>query len=193
MNRRDLGALALLAGLAACAPESAPPGQGYWSATLPPDSVQGAGDPTMAALTRAAYAFSTPAALAGNPAEAARAIADIEYLAVELTGPRWTSLPLAANALGTARAEWRAALGIGPTVPPQAVIDSLWTVRRALMSGRPDVAAAALPPTIYAPPGPPALGRLAQLPPLPRTAAAAVLANREARESLMSRDPRPIR
>ena len=193
MNRRSFGALALLAPFAACAPEPTPAGQGYWSATLPPDSVQGAGDPTMAAFTRAAYAFSTPAALAGNPAEAARAIADVEYLAVELTGPRWTSLPLAANALASARPEWRAAMGIGPTVPPQAVIDSLWTVRRALMTGRADVAAGALPPTIYNPPGPQAMERLARLPALPRTAAAAVLANREARESLMARDPRPIR
>ena len=60
------------------------------SVTLPPDAVQGAGDPTRAAIIGTAYAFGNPASLAGRPAEAARAVAQYEYLTVEIpTGPRW--------------------------------------------------------------------------------------------------------
>lgn len=181
MNRRAFGALALTGTLAACGlPPGSVPGDTYWTVSLPPDAVQGAGDPPRAALTQVAYAFTTPSALEGNPAEAARSIANIEYLTIELRGPRWTTMPLASTQLTGARPEWREALGIAPAVPAQAVIDSLWAARRALLAGRPDAAAAALPATIYTPGGTGTLERLSHLPALPRTSAAAVLANREA-------------
>lgn len=193
MTRRGLGALALAAILGGC---DAPPGMRpvTWTASLPPDSVAGAGDPTRAALTRAAASFGNPAALAGNPAAAARAIVDVEYLAVELTGPRWTGMPLAATQLAAARAEWRAAAGIDPSAPPQAVIDTLDAARRALLAGQAGAAGASLPPPLYTPGGAGTLARLAQLPPLPRTAAAAVLASREATQAQFDgRGTRPIR
>ena len=118
MIRAGLAGAALLLGLAACtpAPGSGPaaPSAANWSAVLPPDSVQGAGDPVRAAVFRSAHAFSQPATFAGRPADAARAIADVEFLSIELAGPRWAGMPWAATQLAGARAEWRGALGIGP-------------------------------------------------------------------------------
>ena len=46
------------------------------SAVLPPDAVEGAGDPTRAAILNTAYAFGNPASLVGRPDEAARAVAN---------------------------------------------------------------------------------------------------------------------
>jgi len=183
MNRRAFGASALLATLAACTPPPQPDGSPApvtSSAVLPPDSIQGAGDPARAAIIRAASAFGQPGALVGRPATAARAIADVEFLTVELTGPRWVNLRLSATQMAAARPEWRSALGIPPNAPPQALIDSLYAVRRALMAGRPDAAAAALPPGLFSPGGGATLERLANLPPLPQTAAAVAVVEREA-------------
>ena len=193
MARRPLCAAALLAMVAGCAqpaPPGAPVAPAAWSASLPPGSVQGAGDPARAALTRAAFAFRAPATYSGHPADAARAIADVEFLAVELAGPRYTSLPLAAMQLQAARAEWRGALGISPTAHPQAVIDSLYAAQRALLSGQADAAAASLPPAVFTQGGVATVQRLASLPPLPRTAAAASNAEREATRAAFDRSGR---
>lgn len=192
-RRRALAAIAGLAAMASCAPrelQPGVPGSAAWTASLPPDSIQGAGDPTRAALIRAASAFNQPGGLAGRPADAARAIADVEYLAVELTGPRWVGMPLAASQLGGARPEWRAALGIPLTAPPQPIIDALYAARRALLAGQTDLAVASLPGSLFQPGGTAALARLANLPPLPQTAAAASLAEREATRMLFQPDRR---
>jgi len=182
VKRRTVATLLGLVALAAC---NAPP-QPYegspatWSASLPPGSVEGAGDPARAALIRSAWAFNTPGALANNPAAAARVIADMEYLAIELAGPRWVMLRLAAVQLQGARPEWRTALGIAPATPPQPLIDALYGARRALLAGDQAGAAAMLPPALFSPGGAGTLQVLANLPPLPQTAAAASLAEREA-------------
>ena len=83
-----VGAAALLlVAAAACAPSGQRVRQG--PASLPADAVQGAGDPARAAILEAAYASGDPARLAGRPAEAARAVAELEYLASEIpTGAR---------------------------------------------------------------------------------------------------------
>src|SRR5918995_1771278 len=82
------GAALLLAAAAACAPSGQRPRQGPVS--LPADAVQGAGDPARAAILEAAHPFGNPARLAGRPAEAARAVADLEYLPSEIpNGPPW--------------------------------------------------------------------------------------------------------
>ena len=71
-------AAAVLAALAA----ACTPGPNYsprdW-VSLPPDAVVGAGDPTRSAILNTAYAFGTPASLAGRPAEAAVAGAQLDY------------------------------------------------------------------------------------------------------------------
>ena len=122
----------LLLGLVGCGPQ--PP-----SATLPADAVQGSGDPTRTTILSSAYVFNSPAALAGNPAAAARALAGMEYLAAEIPiGPRWIEYtPQVTFELRAARAEWRQVLGIPPDALPQPVVDSLFAVARgAACQGR---------------------------------------------------------
>lgn len=162
-----LGAAALVLAAAACAPSGQQrPRQGPVS--LPADAVQGAGDPARAAILEAAYAFGDPARLAGRPAEAARAVAELEYLASEIpTGARWREFdPTVGLALRSAREEVRAVLGVAPEAPPQAVVDALFAASRALRAN--DGAAAR---RVFAPPafpdGAQTLRRLADLPPLP--------------------------
>lgn len=174
----------------ACAPVAVPP-----SAALPPDAVRGAGDPTRAAILHTADAFSGPARLAGRPEEAARAVAEVEHLAVELsTGPRWVGLsPLVGQQMQGARAELRGVLGIPPGAPPQAVIDQLFAASRALRAGDQAGAAAALSPAIFPAGGSATLARLASLPPLPRTAAATAFAQQEMVRSDTERQFGPMR
>jgi predicted small lipoprotein YifL len=161
---RPIAAFALLAllatALAAC-------GQPPPYAALPPDAVTGGGDPTRSAILRASHALAAP----GSPAEAARTIAQLEYLAVELRhGPRWTEFnPQVTLDFAAAREEWRGALGIAPEAPPQPVIDALYSVAR----GTPALAAPAFPHPETT------LARLAALPPLPRTVLAAARARDE--------------
>lgn len=164
------GALLALTLLAGCADYVAPD-----PVRLPRDSVEGAGDPTRAAVSRSAYAFANQAALAGRPAEMARAIADMEFLAAALPfDPRYQQRdPLLPWQLAQGRAEWRAALGIPADQPAQPVIDSLYAMARA-------------PAKDGMPPGPLAAGaaaRLADMPPLPQTARAAAAAARAEHEA----------
>jgi len=169
--RRTLPVLAALA-LAACAGSLGP------AASLPPDAVMGAGDPLRSAITSTSLAFASPSRLAGRPAEAARAIAQMEYLAVEIPGnPRLVGdSPTLDAQLRSARQEWRAALGIPPEVPAQAVIDSLYAAARALGTGQPATAASVLPAVAFPGGGQATLARLGDLPSLPHTNAAAVAA-----------------
>ncbi|MBS7811935.1 hypothetical protein [Roseococcus pinisoli] len=152
---------------------------------MPRDSIEGAGDPTRAAVSRAAFAFANQAGLQGRPGEAARAIADMEFLAVSLpTDPRFQQRdPLLPVRLQQARAEWRRALGIPEGQPAQPVVDGLYTVWRAMRAGDQAAAAAALSPTLIPPGGAAVLARLAALPPLPQTALAADAASRVQSES----------
>ena len=144
---------------------------------LPRDAVEGAGDPSNAAISRAAFSFSHPASLVGRPGDAARAIADMEFLAAALPfDPRFQQRdPLLPDHLAQARAEWRPVLGIAPTQPAQPVIDALYAVWRTMLAQDPASAAAALPPGLFAPD---VLSRLGALPTLPRTAFAASSAAR---------------
>jgi hypothetical protein len=156
----------LVLALAACGPLS--PG-----AALPPDAVYGSGDPTRTTILRNAHVFNAPAELAGRPAEAARALAGMEYLAAEIpVGPRWYEFqPQVTFALQRARVEWREALGISPDALPQPVVDSLFAVARG-------GGAEALPQALYPQPAL-TFARLGALPPLPRTALAAAETQQE--------------
>ena len=130
----------LAAGLAACTPGPNYSPQDWVS--LPPDAVQGAGDPTRTAIINTAYAFGTPASLAGRPAEAAVAAAQLDYMASEITfGPRFREFdPTVGLLLRQARQEVRGYLGISQEAAPQVVIDALYAASRALRVN--DVAAA---------------------------------------------------
>jgi hypothetical protein len=147
------------------------------TASLPPDAVIGAGDPLRSAIANTSVAFSSPALLAGRPAEAAKAIAQMEWLAVEMpTNPRLTSVsPSIIGQMAAARAEWRAALGIAPDAPAQPVINGLYAAARAI-SGQQGDPAAALASPAFPQGGQSVLARLAALPSLPLTNSAAVTA-----------------
>jgi hypothetical protein len=151
------------------------------TAVLPADAVDGAGDPTRAAIINAAFAFNAPASLVGRPDEAARAVANYEYLVVEIpTGPRWVSFsPLVGLELRRGLGDVRNAVGIAPDAPPQAVVDALYAAWRALRAGDAEAARRALSPPLFPAGGEATLARLAALPPLPRAGFAASFALRE--------------
>jgi hypothetical protein len=159
-------------------------------ATLPRDFISGAGDPTRGAVFAASGTFAQPARLAARPAEAARALALMEYIAVELPQDPFMSRRLEGQTelrLIAARQEWRGTLGVPPTAPAQGVIDGLFAASDALAANDRQAAGAALTPGVFTA-GPDAtISRLAALPPLPQTTLAAAMAfqsiNREIENS----------
>ncbi len=173
-----LCAAVLLAGLAACTP-GRPFSPQDW-VFLPADAVVGAGDPTRAAIINSAYAFGTLASLAGRPAEAAVAVAQLDYLASELPyGARWREFdPTVGLLLQRARQEVRTHVGISQEAAPQAVIDAFYAVSRALRVN--DTAAAE---RILAPPLAPntrqTLANLTAMPLLPTANVATARAQQE--------------
>ncbi|WP_431284114.1 hypothetical protein ACQW02_04715 [Humitalea sp. 24SJ18S-53] len=189
--RRHILMLALLPLVAGCAAQGPAAGPQY-TATLPPDAVVGAGDPTTAAILGSQAAFANTASLAGRPADAALAIAQLVYLAVEIpTGQRWIGLnPTAATQLPGAAAEARAAIGTAPSAAPQTVIDTLFATRRALMAGNRTAAEAALPPAVYPAGGAATLARLSALPPLPQAAVATTNLSTAVQQMNMFEQPR---
>ncbi|RVT95504.1 hypothetical protein EOD42_14930 [Rhodovarius crocodyli] len=179
--RLTLAALALLP-VVACAPLT-PPGP---TATLPADAVVGAGDPTQAAIYNVAYGFNNPGALR-DPAAAARAAANMEYLATSLPqDPRFTFLGPEVTQLASARAELRGALGIASDADPQLVVDGLYGASRALRARDGAGAAQALSPAAFPQPAA-TVQRLAALPPLPLTAAAASATERSLQRQQIDR------
>lgn len=146
-------AVALLAASAAAA-TGCTPAPNYsprdW-VTLPPDAVVGAGDPTRAAILNTAYAFGTPSSLAGRPAEAAIAVAQLDYLASEIPfGPRWREFdPTVGLLLRRAREEVRGYAGISQQAAPQAVVDALYGASRALRATDTAAAERILAPPVF--------------------------------------------
>jgi hypothetical protein len=180
MHRRGVIGLPL-AILGACA---GPP-----AAPLPPVPSQGglgAADPARQAVLVTSYAFADPSRLAGRPAAAARAAAQLEWLAVAL--PRnqaWIpASPTLFPLLGAARAELRGALGVDLSLPAAEPVRRLQEAAAALDAG--DRAAAS---RLLGPGGGEAmLARLDRLPPLPAAAQATRLAEIEM-ERMMRDDP----
>jgi hypothetical protein len=172
MAARRAALLAGLGVLAGCATTPVP------MARMPDDPSIGLADPARQAIIHAAYAFAAPGSMQGRPWEAAQAIQEAEFLAVELNfGARWIEMsPLAKFAFQQARPEWRASLGIDQHAAAQAVIDVLTTVRYAYGAQDAAAAAAALHPPLFTPGGAAAIAGLSALPPLPRTAWAARMA-----------------
>ncbi|NKC29382.1 hypothetical protein [Falsiroseomonas selenitidurans] len=179
--------LALLLPLSACAQGVTASLPAEQAVTLPPAGLpQGAGDPTRGAILASSYAFGTPGVLAGNPAAAAEALAQLEYLTVELgLGGPWRDMdPLVPLELRQARAEARAALGLRADATPQLAVDALYGTATALRGAGPDAARQAIAPLAQPGTAPAVLARLSDLPPLPRAAAATA----RARSALNRRD-----
>lgn len=179
--RPMLASLALLP-LLACAPMAPGP-----TATLPLDATPGAGDPLRGAVLTTAHVFNDRASLA-NPAIAARAIANIEYLAVNLPqsaqfGPQSDG----GLQLMRARQELRGAIGINADAPPQMVVDALYAAARALAAQDSGAAAAALPAAAF-PDARASIARLVALPSLPASAEAAAAAQELIRRQDVQRD-----
>lgn len=160
--------------LAACAGVTPPE-----TATMPSNYLLGAGDPTRGAVFAASGTFARPGQLQGQPAEAARALANMEYITVALPQDPLMSVRLDGMTelqLLAARREWRAALGVAEAAPAQGVINGLLAASEALRANERGRAGAALAMPAFTA-GPEAtLGRLAALPPLPQTARAAEMA-----------------
>lgn len=156
--------------------------QAVQTARLPNDAVMdGVADPDRVVIISTSSAFSAPSVLAGRPAEAARAAANLEYLAVAMpTDPRFTSMnPTVGLSLAQGRDEMRRALGIARDAPPQQVIDRLYGASRALTANDRAAAAAILAVPPFTAGGPATLARLDALPPLPRANEAGVMALEE--------------
>ncbi len=168
MSLRRLAPLIVL--LSACAAQPQP--ARVDGVTLPASASGGFTDPTRSAILTSAYVFGQPASVAGNPAAAAEAIGQLEYLTVELqTSGRWRDMdPLVTPLLGLGRDEARAAMGVRPDVPAQSAVNAFYGASTALRGGNRGAAQAALAP-VAADPGT-TLTRLAALPYLRQAAAA---------------------
>jgi hypothetical protein len=175
-RRTALLCLPLLAGCAGMVQQ--PP---YGWATLPNDAVFGAGDPVRAAIINTAYVFGNPASVAGRPDQAARAVANYEFLTVEIPfGPRWVGFnPNVSTELVAGLQEVQGAFGIAPNAPTQQVVNALYAASRALQAGDQAAAERVLSLPFFTLGGPATLQRLSAMPMLPRAAAAAVLASQE--------------
>lgn len=128
--RRPL-ALALACLLAACEPGYVP------DAARAPAGAFGEGDQDLAAVNVAQYAFMDSGRLYGRPADGARAVAAIDYLAGQFAvSSRWSNLPddLKGEML-SARDAVRQAAGIAPDAPSQLVVDRLTRAYRDLAAG----------------------------------------------------------
>ena len=165
MFRRSV-LLAVLAA-AACAPQPPPP-------TLPGGAPEGAvtTDRITSARQDAAAFFRAPQA--GQPARAARAIADIEFLAGAVPAdPRWqTASANAMTQLVQARNQARNALGIPATAQAQAVIDGLMAAATALDANDRAAVARALPRAVFTAGPDQTVRRLGQPPRIPSASAA---------------------
>lgn len=172
MRRIRLGLLPLLL-LTGCAARPAAPG-------LEPPPMPGAGDPARAAVLGAAHAFADPARLAGRPAEAARAAAELEWLAAALPrDPGWIPAnPALFPQLAAARLALRESLGLSAAAPPGEMVRALLAAAGRIEAGDRAAAAAALRP-VAAGPAEAVLARLERLPPQPRAGFATRLAQEE--------------
>lgn len=167
MRRAALSMLLPLAlSLAACANGGPQPFVPDTARLAPGELGVGPLDQDVPAVYFAAWAFAVPSRTYNDPADAARACADLDYLAGELyTSPRWANLgALTKEQVLRGRAEERQALGIPPDAPSQLVVDGLASVANAYAAGN---QAAALDIVSRNPAFPNPQATLARLPRLP--------------------------
>jgi hypothetical protein len=124
-------AAASLAGLAACAYVDPAPS----TAVMPPGALNTNGDIDVRSLDVAAFSFGH--VMRNNPAEAADAIAALDYLGGELnTSPRWVDMDSLTRAqMLQARGTLRTYVGISQTASSQAVVDTMLALSQAYRSG----------------------------------------------------------
>lgn len=136
----------------------------------------GIGDPVRGAALRAPRNFGEPDRWVGNPANAALAVEQQEFLTSELpASPIYAPVlnPAVVQTLQQGRAEMRDYLGIPASADPQAVIEAMRRAGTTLRAGNQAGAEAALTGPAF-PAGPKAvLARLSAMPRMPQTVAAA--------------------
>ena len=157
-------ALAVVAGLVGCGPlvPFVPD-----TARLPPGGLSGIGfNPDVQAVYQAQWAFAVPSRTHGRPIEAARAAADMDYIAGELyTSPRWANISaITKMQLLQGRQEVRETLGASPTATSQQIVDSLSGAANALASNDQAAAVKLLGAPVFLPGGEEVLARLSNLP-----------------------------
>ncbi|MBR0678985.1 hypothetical protein GXW74_00660 [Roseomonas eburnea] len=159
--------LAAVLAAAACAPAQPPP-------TMPSAAMPTAvtTDPITQARQGAASFFRAPQA--GQPAQAARAIANMEYLAEAVPAdPVWqTARSSSLVGLAQAKNEGRRALGIPASAPSQAVIDGLLAAATALEANDRAGVARALPSNVFTAGPDQTVRRLSQPPRIPSASGA---------------------
>ena len=187
-RHRSASILALAALLSACALQAPQPPR----EPLPPAPLVRSGgfaDPTQQVVLGAAYVFGDPRRVAGRPADAARAAAQLGWLTLALPqDPRW--IPATATLFGELRraeAEMRQTLGLSPDASVGTVTRALTAAADALDQGDRAGALAALAP--IAPGGAAGvLAKLGAMPPMPRAAVATQTAAQESFRIMMG-DP----
>ena len=123
-------------------------------------------DPDTTAVYQAQWAFADAGRTYGRPIEAARAAASMDYIAGQIyTSPRWSNVSaLTKEQLLQGRVEVRAALGIPPGTPSQAVVDHLTAAGNALADGNQGAALAQLSGPTFSTPPDQVLARLSNMP-----------------------------
>jgi hypothetical protein len=191
MPRIRFTALVALALLGACAAQPTPRGGGAGAdLVLPAQLRQANTDPGRTAIGFTDATFGRPAAVQGRPAVAADAVAQLEWLTVNLaTDQRWSGMP--GNVAGQfpgARDEVRQALGIRADATTNTVIGAMDGTAAALRGGDRAAALRALGPAVAPDGAERALSVLNALPRLPRASQATSAAS--AGLSRMDRDTR---
>ena len=136
----------------------------------------GFGDPVRGSALYAPRNLGDTGRWAGQPAEAAVAAEQLEFLTNELaTNPRYAPEinPAVLQSLQTARGEMRGYLGIAPDAPAEEVQAGLRRAAGALRDGSQARAEVALSGPAFTAGPPVTLSRLYRMPRLPRTAEAA--------------------
>ncbi len=162
--RASLAAGVALIALSACGPVQPPP---TLPAPLAPEGGLVTRDPVVVVGQQASTFFRSPQP--GQPAAAARAIAELEWLADTVpNNPTWqTAGGTALTALGSARWEARTAIGVPSSAPAQPVINGLAAAAQAIDANDRAALARALPRAVF-PLGPEAtVQRLAAPPSVP--------------------------
>ena len=132
MPARLLRAACLAVAVAGCASIKPPPD----TAAIPPWAAP-AWQGDFVAILHAQWAWADPSRTHGLPAQGAQAVAEVDYLAGELSSnPGWVALsPFAKLRMLQARVDVRRVLGIAPDASSQAVVDAMLATRAALDAG----------------------------------------------------------
>lgn len=131
---------------AACTP--VPPTD---TATVQPYAFGTNQDSETAAVNISSWALAEPSRTRNDPADAARALAAVDYLAGALTSnPRWTGLsPLIKQQMLAARVEIRQAIGVAPGARSQDVVNGLLDMANYTIAGNPGQAQVALSAPVF--------------------------------------------